>query len=203
MSPPKPSHMPDWYGMMPQKKQKVETDADLNEVEGLIANSMAMLSMEDREQAMEDVHGIRSKATAHGEPTQNDRVTASTVLSVQSTLSESPTMKTNVETATHLKEMEALLQRSQNNTYLLALRQNKEYVTNTHFRLSFLNSLFDPSPQEAVEKILRFLELKLELFGKETLSRDLTLADLGESGQRCLRSGLYQYLGRDSAGRRE
>ena len=216
ISPPskRPNMMPNWYGrMMPAMERKPECEADLNEVEGLIASSMTKLSLQDREQAMDDVHGIRGRIGEQGAPEKVDGVTASTVLSAHNAISKDSTSfltakdgttdgKIDADTAASLREMEALLQRSQNNAYLLAMRQNPEYVQNVNFRLSFLNSLFDPKPKEAVDKILKFLEQKLELFGKEALCRDLTLADLGRSGRKCLQSGLYQYLGRDSAGRR-
>ncbi|KAL3907177.1 MAG: hypothetical protein SGARI_003665, partial [Bacillariaceae sp.] len=100
----------------------MDTDTDLNEIESLIARSMTKLSMEDREVAMEDIHGIRNNLGERGIPGKVDSTAAAGSLSQAnaSLMVEGE----HTDAAACLQEMEALLQRSRNNAYLLAMRLN-------------------------------------------------------------------------------
>ena len=55
---------------------------------------------------------------------------------------------------------------------------------------------------KAVKRLLFFLQKKLELFGEQTLTRDLRLSDLSEDAQHALENGSFQLLPfRDRSGR--
>lgn len=176
--------------------------ASLDEVERLLARSMTTLSMQDRERAMEDLHGVRahstvSTASSASAAASNDPaatpVSSATILTTSNSIDE-------LANDQRLTEMEVLLQQNSNEAYRLAMTQSPEYVKDSRFRLSFLNTF--QTAIAAAQKMLQFLEIKLQHFGSEALCRDLTMDDLDENAKDCLECGFYQYLGRDSGGRR-
>jgi hypothetical protein len=83
--------------------------------------------------------------------------------------------------------------------YRKALELSPEYVEGLKVR--FLRSTRYNS-QGAATRMLYFFSRKIELFGEETLARDLKFKDLNEEEQEALRNGLAQLLPqRDRAGR--
>jgi hypothetical protein len=80
-------------------------------------------------------------------------------------------------------------------------RASQDYVTGRNFRLSFLraNSF---EPKKAAMRLAKFMELNLEYFGPETLSRPVYLSDLDEKALKFLKAGPFQVLPeRDRSGR--
>ena len=143
------------------------------DADALLANELNQMSLEERERTYEEIHGV-------------GRI-----------LEETPDMIDH-----HLRQMdEALSRLPLNAAYMMAFQRDPEYVTNPRFRLMFLRSTnFDV--ELAAQKLLDFLQGKLELFGQQTLTRSLYLSDLDPDDLACLKSGAYQLLpGRDSAGR--
>jgi len=85
--------------------------------------------------------------------------------------------------------------------YYIAEQQNKEYVTDSKFRLIFLRATFF-HPRKAAVRLVAFLEGKLRFFGRKTLTRQLRLGDLDSDDQTCLKAGHLQLLPtRDRSGR--
>lgn len=82
-----------------------------------------------------------------------------------------------------------------------ALKQNPACVRSKSFNLMFLRSeCFDAS--NAASRMVRFFEGKLKHFGPGSLTRSLTIEDLGDDDRACLDVGAIQWLPeRDRAGR--
>ena len=86
--------------------------------------------------------------------------------------------------------------------YRIAMEQNHAYVEDRNFRLMFLRAEKYNS-QEAAERMLRFFTLKLRLFGKDLLSKDILYQDLPEDDILVLKTGFLQFCPlRDRAGRK-
>lgn len=86
--------------------------------------------------------------------------------------------------------------------YELAFQQNPQYVMSRGFRLMFLRAE-NFHVVKAAERLVRFFEGKLRLFGRKSLGRSLEMdRDLDTDDQAALKSGVYQVLkSRDTAGR--
>ena len=89
-----------------------------------------------------------------------------------------------------------------NNAYLLALQQKPEYVDDVEFRIQFLRAE-KYNPILAATRMISFLDIKLELFGKELLTKKyITLADMNEDDISALNSGFIQIIPlKDRSGR--
>lgn len=85
--------------------------------------------------------------------------------------------------------------------YDFAYALDPKYVKNRVFRLRFLRATsFDA--KAAALRIVQHFEIKMELFGKDKLSQDITQDDLGPEDLTLLYAGYYQNIGiRDRAGR--
>lgn len=85
--------------------------------------------------------------------------------------------------------------------YLQAEAQNSEYVSNLDFRLMFLRAECF-IPKDAAIRLVAFCEAKLHLFGTEKLTKTILLSDMDKDDIGCLETGYSQLLpGRDRAGR--
>ena len=86
--------------------------------------------------------------------------------------------------------------------YKVAREINPEYVKHPLFTKGFLRAE-DYHTEKAARRIFTYLRIKLELFGRDKLTRDILLDDLGEDGRAYLESGALQILPkRDTSGRR-
>jgi hypothetical protein len=151
----------------------------VEDVEKIAANEMNQLSMESREQILYDLHGVSEKM-----PHETPDLLQSKLHELQIALDLIPD-----------EEKEA---------YNLATMLNPAYVSNRDFRLKFLRAdLFDAS--RAAIRFTKHFQAKLELFGDDLLSRDITQDDLEKLGDKtleCLYSGWFQELPiRDISGR--
>lgn len=144
-----------------------------DEVESLLAKAMTSMSIDERNKVLEEIHGV---------PTPDIEETVGFV-------------------ASKLDEFDMELTREKSNIYETALNQSREYVEDTSFRLMFLRSVQFDVPA-ATKRLISFLELKVELYGPEKLTKDITLSDLTEDTIELLKSGIIQVLPeRDSTGR--
>jgi hypothetical protein len=87
-------------------------------------------------------------------------------------------------------------------TYNIAETQSHEYVHNPDFRLMFLRaSSFNANG--AAGRLVKFFEVKNDIFGKDKLTKDIKLEDLDEEDDRvALESGVIQILPlKDRSGR--
>lgn len=144
-----------------------------NEMDRIIAKEMTDLSLQEREKAENDVHGIGTK----GE--------------------EDPLML-----QTGLMQLQHYVDSMKRGTvYEEAELMDSNYVHDRNFQLMFLRA-DRYNAKEAAERMIRFFDLKKSLFGTEKLVKDITMEDLSEDDRETLRSGYMQlppYL--DMAGR--
>ena len=144
------------------------------EIDSFLAWSMTQISATERQLALEDLHGLRMTPAEQPE-------SVSIWLAVLDIHLNSIKMGT---------------------IYEVAERMDKSYITSQEFRMLFLRSeQYDP--EAAAKKIIKFLEVKKDLFGQEKLVKKITLQDLDDDDLMCLKSGGVQVLPfPDSTGRK-
>jgi hypothetical protein len=154
-------------GTIPQEA----TNADY--IDSVIAQQMSHLSVQDREKAYMDVHGV------------SDLV------------EETPEM---VEGGLVQLESEILLFKDRA-AYDLAESMDPTYTRNRDLRLAFLRTeLFDS--QQAALRLIRHFQTKLDLFGRDRLVMDITQDDLDKDDMDVLYRGYGRFLSAtDRAGR--
>ena len=138
-----------------------------------LAREMNGLSMKEREQRFEEMHGVSSF------------------------IDETPSFV--AEALWKLdQELASIPQKS---AYNLAYSMDRSYVEDNKFRLMFLRAdLFDA--KKAAERLVLFFEKKLKFYGPATLVRSILMSDLGDDDITTLKSGVFQILpSRDRAGR--
>jgi hypothetical protein len=143
------------------------------DVDSLVAQAMANLSTKERDQVLHDIHGVSDE-----------------------------TMETPEIIAQSLEQLQEEIQQIENKeAYDLARSQNPNYVHNRHFELRFLRAdLFDI--RNAALRLVQHFKVKLDLFGRDRLVKDISQEDLSENDMRNLYSGYFQTLPlRDPAGR--
>jgi hypothetical protein len=148
-------------------------DPNPDETEALFAQELNKLSMQERDEVLQDIHGVSD------------------------IIDEEPTFVRK-----RFEELEDELSKiCDKQAYLQAKLQNEEYVTNEKILLMFLRA-DEFQVKLAAARIVAFFEAKLDLFGPDKLGRDIRLSDLNEDDMRCLESGYAQVLPeRDRAGR--
>ena len=140
----------------------------------LLAEELNEMSVNEREQILFDVHGVV-------DVTENDK---------PETIQKS------------LLELERAITRIiKKPAYNLAMEQSSEYVNDKQLRLQFLRSE-NFHVAKTAQRLVRFFESKLELFGPERLVRDIHMNDLDHDDLICLQSGIMQIVPlRDASGR--
>lgn len=154
---------------------KAEEGIDLHPNDERIRNDLSTLTLQERNLAYEDVHGVAK-----------------------------PIEETAELLATSLREMKDCLAGGlfpNQSSYLKALKQNPAYVLDDKMLLVWLRcDRFDPD--KAAIRYVNYYELKERAFGESCLARDITQADLSPKERNHLRQGHIQILlQRDSAGR--
>jgi hypothetical protein len=152
---------------------------------------MKKLSIEEQENARQAVHG--------------NSITARDVLrrlsQIKLGFAERPEFL-----ALKFEELASNIERSSSKpgfaAYELAREQDKDYVDDQKFKIGFLRAeRYDA--EKAAHRLLRYLGLKLELFGRGKLTRDICWEDLGDGCRSLFLEGGLQLLPkRDNAGRR-
>jgi hypothetical protein len=179
----------------PQARDKsTEADRRLEEDSfemAFLHEHMEKLSIEEQESARQDVHGksIASRGVLRQLP-QSKQGFAERL--------EFLSLK--------FKELDSSIERSRSKpgfaAYELACKQDKDYIDDPNFKIGFLRAeRYDT--EKAAHRFLRYLGLKLELFGREKLTRDICWEDLGDGCRNLFELGGLQLLPkRDRAGRR-
>jgi hypothetical protein len=144
-------------------------------VETLLADDMTSLSMKEREDVVHEIHGL-------------SRIREETPGFVQD----------------RLRAMQAALDalgEADRRAYSVAMQLDPSYVEDPDFRLKFLRcDLWDADA--AALRLARHLQVKLDLFGRDLLCRDVRQRDLSPEARRGLMGGAIQILPvRDSVGR--
>ncbi|CAJ1967434.1 unnamed protein product [Cylindrotheca closterium] len=142
------------------EKGKRDFDAEL-------ASSLEKLSLEEREKALFDLHGIYSSNSQNEDEARQQQWM--------------DTMK------------EQLNKKKHGTAYELAEKLDFAYVSNPILMDMFLKAC-DCEPFEASEKMIYFFELKRQIFGVQKLVKDITLDDLDEKDKEYLIDGSIQIL---------
>ena len=146
--------------MATQRTITPENHPIVKEVDTLIAKELFQMSLDEREKALDDVHGI----------VRSD--------------DEDPNFLNQ-----RLMQLEYNLCLMKHGTvYEEAEQLSEMFVRDPHFRTMFLRAEhFEPRP--AAQRMLRFFECKKELFGRDKLVTKITLQDLDDDDLEALRSG--------------
>lgn len=141
-------------------------DPDPSSADSLIAHDMASSSQKDLQQAYYDVHGISSEEE----------------------LIETPEL---IDTSLAQFDLEIKRLSNRNQAYLQAESMNQDYVQNQDFRLMFLRAdRFHIN--DAANRFLRHFQVKLDLFGTDKLTLDITQDDLDSDSLDALYSSSTQ-----------
>jgi hypothetical protein len=138
-----------------------------------LAKELMQMSIQERDQALYDVHGV-SDVTEESPELIEERLA-----DLEKELSWIPKKK----------------------AYDKAKFLLPDYVGNRTFRLMMLR-VESFNACEAAQRVVRYFEEKLELFGQDKLARDIKLADLDDDDLISIESGYMQVLPvRDRSGR--
>lgn len=152
-------------------------EIDQEELDALCAREMFALTGKEREDVLHDIHGVADA------------------------VEETPSF-CQKQVQLLQQELNILVSRPRKNTgaYLKALHQNEEYVESLY--LMFLRA-DQWKPKEAAERLVGFLEKKVDLFGVHSLTEKITIErHMTTNDRQALESGFFQLLSvRDAAGR--
>ncbi len=140
-----------------------------------IANALNQMSLKERDKVYCDLHGVAEDMV------EDSKFVARKLEELQ-------------------REVNWMLP-SNSKAFRLAELRSPSFVNNRKIRLRFLRAeAFDS--RKAATRMMRFFDFKLELFGEDSLCRDLTYFDLSNEDQTALKTGFTQRLPeRDRAGR--
>eukprot|EP00980_Cylindrotheca_fusiformis_P002558 scaffold607_cov109-Cylindrotheca_fusiformis.AAC.4 len=143
-------------------------------VDKIVAAEMEKLSLKEREEVYEDVHGVSD------------------------VIQETPEL---IASCLQQMDLEVDLIKKKH-AYEQAKFQSPQLVTNRQFLLAFLRYA-SFHPKKAALHLVQYFRIKLELFGTEILARSrITLEDIGKGATEVLELGSMQVLpNRDSKGR--
>ena len=134
--------------------------------ESILAQEFQSMTVQERELVTFDIHGLSERQE---DPKNIDKL---------------------------LEDMDQSLKELQGQEQLVydaACQQGPTYIASRKFRLSFLRSE-SYCINDAVDRFLRHLQLKVRLFGMENVGRKIAMKDLGEEEKACVKSGMGQLL---------
>lgn len=145
------------------------------DVAAFLGDAMAKLSVHERDNELEDLHGIVQASNNKEHPD-----------SVQKWL---------VELDKHINAIK------RGTVYEMAESMNTDFVNDRDFRMMFLRAE-RYNPEAAANRVIKFLNVKRHLFGVNKLVKTISLDYLDDDDKACLMSGSYQLLPcADTAGR--
>ena len=147
--------------------------ANNDDLETILSNQLDQLSLQEQFRSRREVHGIKS----------SDDLTRD---------SETPQFVSD-----KLRQFDDYIQQrippNQKQAYERALDLSPGYVMDRKFRLMFLRSDLYDVPKSSI-RMARHFEVKLELFGIDKLTKDITLEDLSDNDIESLKQGSHQLL---------
>jgi len=140
----------------------------------LLVKEMNQLSIEERQRALEDVHGVRSVVE------ESPEIIERSLLQLEEALSKIRTGRA---------------------AYDRAVFMSPSYVKQQSFRIMFLRSEFFDA-RKAAKRMVNYFHHKERLFGLDKLVKDIELEDLGEDDLHDMMGGYLQVLPKkDRSGR--
>jgi len=142
------------------------------EVDALLSEAMNNLTFQEREEQQEVLHGVAKDIAEEA---------------------------SFIEKA--LRELDAhIIRKKAGTVYEIAERMNPAYVNSRAFRIMFLRgNRYDA--KASANQMIRFFEMKQQIFGSEKLTRDIVLEDLDEDDREALKAGFVQLAGSDTSNR--
>ena len=116
--------------------------SEMKQTEDILADELNKLSIQERSKAYDDVHCVGDE------------------------LEETPEMIQK-----SLQEFNQAIPKHRTAVYDMALKQNKDYIEDSSFRLNFLRAQMH-NVEKAVHQMMKFLHYKKEYFGEDKLGRD-------------------------------
>ncbi|KAL3912133.1 MAG: hypothetical protein SGILL_007006 [Bacillariaceae sp.] len=148
-------------------------------VEGLLANEMEKLSLNEREEIDDQIHGFSSLAAQESSP----ELIEDALIAMDNELKKLPSSKLT-------------------QAFQKGIDMNSAYLHDKAFRLKFLRAEKFHA-QKAASRFCKWLNVLHVHFGDAALQRPLFMSDLGKEEMKLLRIGSAQFLGsRDRCGRR-
>jgi len=149
-----------------------EDEQRKQEIDVLLSEAMNTLTFDERQEQQAAIHGV-----------------------------EQEIVEESIFVDTALKELDhRLIRIKQGSVYEKAERANPEYVGARAFRIMFLRgNRYDC--KAAADQMIRFFEMKQQLFGTERLVKDITIEDLDDDDRESLKAGFVQLAGRDTSSR--
>lgn len=155
-----------------------DVKGDPLKVDNILSHELLQLSLEERNAALEEIHGVHSNA-----------------------VKETPELI--AESFAQLKfELEEMIPPEKKQAYQKSQALPNTFVNTDSFRLRFLRcTLFDPT--RAALEITKYLEYASILFGDIALQRPIRISDFSKAELRAFREGRLQFLPYgDRSGRR-
>ena len=145
----------------------------MDETDSLLAKMMYQVSMKERDEAVHDLHGVAD------------------------VLDEKPEFIVE-----RLKKLDEELEKIKSKkAYYIAKSISLNYASNNKIRLQFLRA-DNYDVKNAATRLVAFFESKLEIFGKEKLTKDILLSDFSKEDLADFEKGYLHLLPqRDRAGR--
>ena len=152
-------------------------------VDELLSKELLQLSLKDRNDIQEEIHGVHCLA-----PEETPEMVNESLKKLATELDDDVVLPSN--------QKQAYLQSQKLET------TTTTYINEQEFRLRFLRcELFDIS--KTAKRMAHFLDLVLELFGDFALERPIRLSDFTKAEMKYMRRARYQFLPyRDRSGRR-
>ncbi|CAJ1965485.1 unnamed protein product [Cylindrotheca closterium] len=138
----------------------------------IFSQALTNLTFEEREEHQEVIHGVKDTTI------DDDALLDPALQDLESHLA-------------HIKG---------GSVYEMAESIDPAYVSARSFRAMFLRAK-EYDAKAAAEQMLLFFESKHQLFGKDKLVKDITIADLDDDDIACLNHSYSQLAGRDRSGR--
>jgi hypothetical protein len=167
-----PNHPP------PSRRRQDESDSGFipldeeEDVDKVLARDLYTMTVQERERALHDVHGIADSMVETHELVQSAK--------------------------SKLRHQLSLIG-YRSTAYQLAMSQCSEYVESLHI-IFLRRDGYDVN--SAASRMLSHFDMKMTLWGETTLGRNITLNDFNEDDMACLNEGLFHSINcRDQAGR--
>jgi len=173
--------------------------SDPEAVDDLLSKELLQLSVKDRNDIQEEIHGVKCLAVNETPQLIEESLRKLAVeLDERIPDSQKQAYLQSLQPPKELLEHQRILQQ----LHQLEPLPQSTYINDDNFRLRFLRcELFDV--KKAAKQMANFLDLLVELFGDYALRRPVRLSDFTKEELRHMRKGRYQTLPyRDRSGRR-
>lgn len=144
------------------------TPAAIDNIDSMLSREMMQLDIKERTSIQEEIHGVGS--------IQRE---------------ETPEFVGNAIREL-IEEINLRIPVSEKQAYLRSLEMTSSYVHTKQFRLRFLRAVLFDIPV-AAKRLVKFLDIVLDLFGESLLQRPVRLSDFTKEEMKQLRLGRYQF----------